>query len=70
MLDRREFWPSYHRSAHIPAGVLGELLAEARPTGLVLYHGLFYGVPAHVIVDEVRANDDGPVILADEPDVF
>lgn len=67
---RSEFWQSYHSAAHTPARVLGELASDARPDTLVLYHGLFYGVPEHVIVDEVRATYDGRVVLADDLDVF
>ena len=65
-----EFWQKYHRSAHTVASDLGRLASEAQPGLLVLYHGLFYGVPEAVIVDEVRTTYDGEVVLADDLDVF
>jgi ribonuclease BN (tRNA processing enzyme) len=65
-----EFWQQYHNSSHMSAGVLGELASEARPGLLVLYHGLFYGVPERIVVDEVKATYDGEVTLADDLDIF
>ena len=65
-----EFWQKYHRSAHTVASDLGNLASEARPGLLVLYHGLFYGVPEAIIVDEVEATYNGKVVLANDLDVF
>jgi ribonuclease Z len=65
-----EFWQSYHRQHHTTASDLGRLASEAMPGKLVLYHGLFYGVPEQLIVDEVRATYDGDVVLANDLDVF
>lgn len=65
-----EGFQAYHRRSHTPASELGRLASEAKPGLLVLYHGLFYGVPESVIVDEVRANYDGPVVLANDLDIF
>ena len=68
--QRSEFWQKYHRSYHTIASDLGVLATEARPGLLVLYHGLFYGVPEAVVLDEVRASYDGEVVLADDLDLF
>ena len=65
-----EFWQNYHKSSHTLASVLGELASEAKPKLLVLYHGLFYGVPEAVIVDEVKATYNGEVVLANDLDKF
>ncbi len=65
-----EFWQKYHKTHHTLASDLGKLASEAKPGLLVLYHGLFYGVPEAVIVDEVKANYDGKVVLADDLDIF
>jgi ribonuclease BN (tRNA processing enzyme) len=65
-----EFWQNYHKSSHTLASEVGKLASEAKPVLLVLYHGLFYGVPEPAIVDEVEANYDGKVILADDLDVY
>ena len=70
LAGQTEFWQNYHKSSHTPASVLGRLASEAKPGLLVLYHGLFYGVPEAVIVDEVKATYNGEVVLADDLDVF
>ena len=70
LAQRPEFWQKYHRSYHTRASDLGKLATEARPGTLVLYHGLYYGVPESVIVDEVRSTYDGPVVLANDLDIF
>lgn len=64
------FWQNYHRQAHTPASSVARLAREARPGTLVLYHGLFYGVPESTVVDEVRAGYDGRVVLAEDLDRF
>lgn len=65
-----EGFQAYHRSSHTPASELGRLASDARPGLLVLYHGLYYGVPEDTIVDEVRKFYDGPVVLANDLDIF
>lgn len=65
-----EAWQEYHKKAHTPASALGRLASEAKPGLLVLYHGLFYGVPEETVVDEVRSTYDGDVILANDLDIF
>ena len=65
-----EFWQNYHKSSHTLASELGRLASEANPKLLVLYHGLFYGVPEIVIVDEVKATYNGEVVLANDLDIF
>ncbi len=65
-----EFWQNYHKSSHTLAGDLGRLASEANPKLLVLYHGLFYGVPEAVIIDEVQSTYQGEVVLADDLDIF
>ncbi|HZW59198.1 MAG TPA: MBL fold metallo-hydrolase, partial [Woeseiaceae bacterium] len=64
------YWQTYHRQAHTPASALGRLASEVRPGLLVLYHGLFYGVPERTVIDEVRQNYDGRVVLADDLDIY
>ena len=65
-----EFWQEYHKKHHTTASDLGRLASEAQPGLLVLYHGLFYGVPEASVVDEVRTTYDGEVVLADDLDLF
>ncbi|MDZ7644652.1 MAG: MBL fold metallo-hydrolase [Woeseiaceae bacterium] len=64
------FWQNYHRQAHTPASDVGRIASEIRPGLLVLYHGLYYGVPEETVVDEVRALYDGDVVLADDLDIY
>ncbi len=65
-----EFWQNYHKSYHTLASELGALAGKARPGKLVLYHGLYYGVPESTMVKEVREHYDGEVVLANDLDVF
>jgi ribonuclease BN (tRNA processing enzyme) len=65
-----EGFQAYHKRSHTPASDLGRLASEAQPGLLVLYHGLYYGVPEERILDEVRAHYDGPVVLAGDLDIF
>jgi ribonuclease BN (tRNA processing enzyme) len=65
-----ESFQAYHKSSHTTASDLGRLASEAQPGLLVLYHGLFYGVPESRIIDEIRSTWDGPVILANDLDIF
>ncbi len=65
-----EAFQAYHRQSHTTASDLGRLASEARPGLLVLYHGLYYGVPEARIVEEVKSTYDGPVVLANDLDQF
>jgi ribonuclease BN (tRNA processing enzyme) len=65
-----EGFQAYHRQSHTPASDLGRLASEARPGLLVLYHGLYYGVPEARILEEVKSTYDGPVVLANDLDLF
>jgi len=64
------FWQKYHRTSHTLASDVGRLAAAAKPGLLVIYHGLYYGVPESNIIDEVKSTYDGKVILAKDLDVF
>ena len=65
-----EFWQAYHTTAHTKASDLGPLAAEAKPGLLVLYHGIYYGVPESNLLDEVRSTYDGKVVVANDLDVY
>ncbi|HXV59299.1 MAG TPA: MBL fold metallo-hydrolase [Vicinamibacteria bacterium] len=65
-----EGFQAYHRVSHTTASELGRLASLARPGLLVLIHGLFYGVPEHRIIDEVRAEYTGRVVLANDLDRY
>lgn len=65
-----EGFQAYHKRSHTPASDLGRLASAAGPGLLVLYHGLYYGLPEQAIVDEVRATCSGKLVLADDLDIF
>jgi len=61
---------AYHRRSHTTATSLGELATKAKPGLLVLYHGLYYGLPESIVLEEVKSVYDGDVVLADDLDRF
>jgi len=65
-----ESFQAYHKRSHTTATDLGKLASRIQPELLVLYHGLFYGLPESVVIDEVRQEYDGPVVLANDLDEF
>jgi ribonuclease BN (tRNA processing enzyme) len=70
LLWNRPAMQEYHKKSHTLATELGRIASETRPGLLVLYHGLFYGQPESIVLDEVRSTYDGPVVLADDMDIF
>ncbi|HSD70706.1 MAG TPA: MBL fold metallo-hydrolase [Woeseiaceae bacterium] len=70
LLNNSEAFQAYHRRSHTTATDLARLASEARPGLLVLYHGLYYGVPEAHLLEEVKAGYDGPVVLANDLDLF
>lgn len=65
-----EFWQNYHRAAHTVSTELAEIANEAKPGKLVIVHNLFYGADERSTLEEVRADYDGEVVLADDLDVY
>ena len=63
-------WQEYHTAYHTPTNKVAEIANQAKPGLLVLYHGLFYGAPESSVVDEVKQGYNGPVVLANDLDVF
>ena len=61
---------AYHKRSHTPAADLGRMASISKPKLLVLYHGLYYGEPESLIVDEVRQTYNGKVVLADDLDIY
>jgi len=60
----------YHNSVHTTSVELARLANVARPKLLVLYHGLFYGTEETTVLDEIKADYDGAVVLANDLDIF
>lgn len=70
-LDRRTAdWQEYHSASHTSGVELGEIAARARPKLLVLYHQLMWGATETELLAEIRQSFDGPVVFADDLDVF
>ena len=67
---RSPFWQNYHRSNHTTSAELAGLASRAKPKLLVLYHVLVFGLDHEVALNEVREGYDGPVVLAEDLDVF
>ncbi len=70
-LDRRTAdWQEYHRASHTSGIELGEIAARAQPKLLVLYHQLMWGATEAELLAEIRRSFDGPVVFADDLDVY
>ncbi len=70
-LDRRTAdWQEYHRASHTSGVELGEIAARANPRLLVLYHQLMWGATEAELLAEIRQSFDGPVVFADDLDVY
>jgi ribonuclease Z len=70
-LDRRAAeWQTYHRASHTSGVELGEIAKRAKPKLLVLYHQLMWGATEAELLAEIRQTFDGPVVFADDLDVY
>ncbi len=67
---RESFWQSYHSNNHTSGVELGKIAAEAKPKLLILYHILFFGSDEEQIIEEVKQNFDGNVVMANDLDVY
>ena len=63
-------WQAYYRVSHTSGVELGELAARARPGLLVLYHQLMWGASEAELLAEIRQSFDGPVVFANDLDVY
>ncbi|WP_435219716.1 MBL fold metallo-hydrolase [Luminiphilus sp. nBUS_07] len=68
--QRSEFWQRYHRSNHTTAYELATLASRAKPKLLILYHVLVFGLEDEIVLQEVKSQYDGEVILAEDLDIF
>lgn len=68
--SRPPAWQAYHSTVHTSTEELADLANEIRPGLLVLYHQLFWGASAADLLDEIRASYAGPVVSANDLDVF
>lgn len=70
LANRTPFWQKYHSNNHTSAYDLGDLASRAKPKLLILYHVLFFGSSEEQLLDEVRRDFSGNVVLANDLDVF
>jgi ribonuclease BN (tRNA processing enzyme) len=70
-LDRRTpDWQAYYRASHSSGIELGEIAARAQPKLLVLYHVLLSGATEAELLAEIRQSFDGPIVFADDLDIY
>lgn len=67
---RDPFWQKYHSTNHTSASELADIAGRAKPKLLVLYHVLFWGSSEETVLEEVRENYSGDVVLARDLDVY
>ena len=65
-----ESWQHYLTTAHTTTSEIAKIGTLAQPGKLILYHGLYTGVPESAVLEEVRAGYDGEVILASDLDIY
>lgn len=63
-------WQAYHSRVHTSTEELADLAKEIRPGLLVLYHQLFWGATAADLLSEIGASYEGPIVSANDLDVF
>ena len=68
--QRPPAWRAYHSRSHSSARELADLANALRPGLLVLYHQLFWGISPDDLVAEIQASYDGPVLSANDLDIF
>ena len=69
--ERREpVWQIYHGSFHTSTRELAGIAKRVRPGLLILTHQLSWGTSEADLLAELRAGYDGPVVSADDLDVY
>lgn len=63
-------WQRYHAAVHTSTVELASVAAAVRPGLLVLYHQLLWGETPDSLLDEIAQIYDGPVVSANDLDVF
>lgn len=64
--EKTKDWQIYHKAHHTSAPDVGKIASVSKPKKLVLSHILFWGNSKESIVEEVRSNFDGEVIIAED----
>ena len=64
--EKTKDWQIYHKAHHTSAPDVGKIASMSKPKKLVLSHILFWGNSKQSIVEEVKSNFDGEVIIAED----
>ena len=64
--EKTRDWQIYHKAHHTSAPDVGKIASMSKPKKLVLSHILFWGNSKESIVEEVKSNFDGEVIIAED----
>ena len=64
--EKTKDWQIYHKAHHTSAPDVGKIARMSKPKKLVLSHILFWGNSKESIVEEVKSNFDGEVIIAED----
>jgi|TARA_B100001758_G_C18382062_1_gene597794 ribonuclease Z len=64
--EKTKDWQIYHKAHHTSAPDVGKIASMSKPKKLVLSHILFWGNSKESIVEEVKSNFDGEVIIAED----
>ena len=64
--EKTKDWQIYHKAHHTSTLDVGKIASMSKPKKLVLSHILFWGNSKESIVEEVKSNFDGEVIIAED----
>ena len=64
--EKTKDWQIYHKAHHTSAPDVGKIASLSKPKKLVLSHILFWGNTEESIVEEVKSNFDGEIIVAED----
>ena len=70
LADREKEWQAYHSSVHTSSRELAEMVSEAKPGLLVLYHQLFHGVTEAELLGEVKEGYEGKVVSGRDLEIY
>lgn len=70
LAHREKEWQTYHSSVHTSSRELAEMVSEAKPGLLVLYHQLFHGVTEAELLREIKERYEGKVVSGRDLEIY
>ena len=64
--EKTKDWQGYHKAHHTSAPDVGYIASLSKPKKVVLSHILFWGNTEESIIEEVKSNYEGEVIIAED----